>query len=208
MVVAHINHELRGRESDEDERFLVAHCERVGVPIVIAHAPLQQRTNQRTASSRATKPFSEAAARVARYAALLRLARDNDCRFIATGHTASDTLETFFINLLRGAAVEGLGGIKPQRALADGIMVVRPLWRVTRDEARRACCEAGWTWREDSSNQSAHHLRNRVRRELLPLLGELAGERRRHSRHRSQRCRRALSAPPQSRMRAAPGWSA
>lgn len=185
LVAAHINHELRGRESDEDERFVVTHCQRLGVPIVVARAPLKQRNEpqaepethqQADDSTRAKRPPSEAAARVARYAALLRLARDNDCRFIATGHTASDTLETFFINLLRGAAVEGLGGIKPQRVLAEGVMVVRPLWQATRDEARRACREAGWRWREDSSNQSAHHLRNRVRRELLPLLGELTGE--------------------------------
>lgn len=164
ILVAHVNHGLRGDDSDADEAFVLAHCERVGIPCV----------TERVTVARAGHA-SEAAARDARYACLERLARQHGCAHIATGHTASDLLETVLINWLRGAAVAGLIGIPAQRQLAEGIVLVRPLLQATREQTRAACQEAGWLWREDASNQDAKFLRNRVRGELLPLLASLMG---------------------------------
>jgi tRNA(Ile)-lysidine synthase TilS/MesJ len=94
---------------------------------------------------------------------------------IATGHTASDNLETIVLNLTRAATVEGLGGIRPHRVLDCGTQVVRPLWKATRAQTEAACREADWDWRTDSSNSSTHPRRNRVRHEVVPLLCSLDG---------------------------------
>lgn len=164
-LVAHINHGLRGVASDADEAFVLAHCERFQIPCV----------TQRVTVARPDGHASEAAAREARYGCLERLAQQHGCARIATGHTASDLLETVLINWLRGAAVAGLAGIPAQRFLAGGMVLVRPLLQATREQTRAACQQAGWTWREDASNQDAKFLRNRVRGELLPLLSSLMG---------------------------------
>ena len=163
ICVAHVNHGLRGEESDGDERFVVQHCMDHGLTVVTERVAVPPREGG----------ANEEAARTARYECLARLAGAHGCARVATGHTASDLLETVLINWLRGAAVTGLSGIQAQRALAEGILVVRPLLGTTGVETRAACRQAGWPWREDASNQSPKFLRNRVRHELLPLLADL-----------------------------------
>jgi hypothetical protein len=103
-VVGHVNHGLRGEESEADARFVEERCGELSVPCVVRCVDVPQRDST----------FSEAAARTVRYAALLQMAREHGCSHLATGHTASDNLETILLNFLRGATVEGLGGIKPQ----------------------------------------------------------------------------------------------
>lgn len=157
IVAAHVNHGLRGEESDEDEKFVAELC---AVQKIVS-------VTRRVVCENA----SEDAARRVRYAALVEMARENDCAVIVTGHTADDVVETVLMHWLRGASVAGLAGIPPRRALDDGLILVRPLLGVTRIETREFCRAAGWTWREDSSNSSPAYTRNRVR-ELLPLLAE------------------------------------
>jgi tRNA(Ile)-lysidine synthase len=164
IVVGHINHGLRGEESEADAGFVAQRCAELGVPCVMQRVDVPQRDGT----------FSEAAARTVRYAALLQMAREHGCLHLATGHTASDNLETILLNFLRGATVEGLGGIKPRASLAE-ISLVRPLWQATREQVEVALQSAGCTWRDDSSNTSTRYARNRVRHELLPLLAQHSG---------------------------------
>ena len=158
VVVAHVHHGTRESESDDDENFVRAKCDSLHIPFASRRVKVE-------------KP-GEAALRDARYDALEAMARESNCRFIATGHTADDALETILLQMLRGATVEGLGAFATWRALGE-LTLVRPLWQATREETRSACGEANWTWREDSSNTDAKYLRNRVRSEVLPNLGVL-----------------------------------
>lgn len=104
-------------------------------------------------------PNLEARARAARYRVLPA--------DVLTGHTADDRAETVLINLLRGAGVDGLAGMRPS--------VRRPILGLRRTETRALCAQAGITIVDDPSNQDRRFLRNRVRHELLPLLTELSG---------------------------------
>lgn len=159
VVAAHVNHGLRGAESDEDEVFVLQHCTAHGIK----------------ADSRRVKLFgsSENEARAARYKALEAMAHQHNCPIIATGHTADDVLETILLNWLRGASIAGLAGIPPRRELANGLLLVRPILHLTRIETRAFCEKNEWPWREDSSNQSEIYTRNRVR-QLLPQIAEAA----------------------------------
>jgi tRNA(Ile)-lysidine synthase len=156
IVAAHVNHGWRGEASDNDEQFVMDFC--------VAHHIKKQ-------SVRVSCARSEDAARVARYDALLNLARENSCTRIALGHTATDSLETHLLNLARGASVEGLAGIPPSRLVED-ILLVRPLWRTPRETVRRALEISGWPHVEDESNASPEFARNRIRA-LLPQLGNV-----------------------------------
>jgi len=160
IVAAHINHGLRGAESDADEAFVRKHCARLDIPLVVERVELKARDGH----------VHEATARTARYESLIRIAREQGCSRVATGHTSDDSLETVLLNWLRGAAVTGLRGIPAQRQLAPDLWLVRPLLGASREEVRAACTAAGWEWREDSSNESSSYLRNRVRNELLPTI--------------------------------------
>jgi tRNA(Ile)-lysidine synthase len=157
---AHINHDTRGIESDDDEIFVRELCAKLKIPFVTTKLNLPPNAN-------------ESAMRDARYSALLDWCREYSCPVIATGHSASDNLETILMNWLRGASVSGLAGISPAREPAPGVLLLRPLLNATRAQIRDFLVAQNQSWREDSSNQSAQYLRNRVRNELLPLLGEL-----------------------------------
>lgn len=162
VTAAHIHHGLRA-EAEQDLDWCTDLCRQLEVPLVA----------ERVTVKRSGGP--EAAARDARYAALQRLAQATGSRRIAVAHTASDQLETILLNWLRGAAVAGLGGMAPVRLLDSGLPLVRPLLQVTAEETRAWCRERGCRWREDGSNTDPRYARNRVRHELLPLLGELSG---------------------------------
>jgi tRNA(Ile)-lysidine synthase len=160
ITVAHINHGLRGAESDADEAFVRQHCEKLGIPVVTRKVDLSQHGDW----------VGEAEARDARYRALEEIAAETSCTLVATGHTADDALETILINMLRGATVAGLAGMPNQRPLG-AVTLVRPLWQATREETHHACLEAGWAWREDATNGDPRYLRNRVRLQVIPALG-------------------------------------
>src|SRR5262249_50063631 len=132
LLVAHLNHQLRGAESDDDAYFVSALVSQLQA----RHANLEsciERVDVRTVAAQ-QKSNLESTARTVRYDWLVRVARERDLHWIATGHTADDQAETVLHRLLRGSGIKGLRGIAPQRALASGIMLIRPLLRVTRDE--------------------------------------------------------------------------
>jgi len=167
LSAAHVNHGLRGAESDGDEAFVRELCERMGVPLTVFAVDMAVRRTE-------TGEGLEEAARELRYAALRGLAVD----VVATAHTLDDQAETVMMKLLRGAWTEGLGGIsgvveKGPGARAqgpEGSRVVRPVLGVRRGEVEGFLRARGQAWREDSSNKDLSLTRNRVRHELMPML--------------------------------------
>jgi tRNA(Ile)-lysidine synthase len=169
LSVAHVNHKLRGAESDADEQFVAELARRHGLEFVAATLPVDGASSG-----------IEAAARKSRYEFLRGLARANRMGKIATGHTLDDQAETVLLRVFRGTGIRGLAGILPRFTLEhEGQVcgeVVRPLLGVRRAEVREFLRERGQEWREDSSNQDLNFLRNRVRMRVLPALLESFGE--------------------------------
>ncbi len=163
LVVAHLNHGLRGAESDADEAFVHGLCGSLGVALRCERADVAAR-------ARDVRGNLEATARAIRYDWLAGVAREAGLGFVATAHTADDQAETVLHRLLRGSGLQGLRGIAGRRALAPGVEVVRPLLEVTRSEVLAYLEERGQPFREDSSNRDLSLTRNRIRHELLPHL--------------------------------------
>lgn len=165
LVVAHFNHQLRGRNSDADERLVERTAKKLGLSFVA------DRANVRDYAGR-NKLSLEMAARKLRHAFLAREAARRNISSIALAHHADDQVELFFLRLLRGAGGEGLAGMKwESRSPANPkIKLVRPLL----DQPKSALLEytkAGKIpFREDATNAQLDILRNRIRHELLPLL--------------------------------------
>jgi tRNA(Ile)-lysidine synthase len=169
VIVGHVNHalhELRPGECARDEEFVHAKCQALGVEFRSITVDLPRRSAH----------VNEVVAREARYRALSQIARQTGCPLVATAHTATDGLETALLNLLRGGGPGGWLGIAPIRILDEGIDLVRPFWPVPRDATRQLLRENGWEWREDASNLDPLFRRNRIRGEILPLLGDISGQ--------------------------------
>ena len=149
LEAAHFNHHLRGEESDRDEAFVTALCDRYDIPLHLGGGEVKPG-----------KKGLEAAARDARYGFLRSLNGK-----IATAHTADDNAETVLMHLIRGTGLKGLGGITPIHG-----NVIRPMLTCTRREVEEFLEE--WCLRhiEDSSNASDAFLRNRIRHQVMPLL--------------------------------------
>jgi len=153
----HLNHQLRGEESKRDEGFVRQLCEGWGIPLIVEHANVKEAAKQAGESI-------ELAARRLRYDFFEREAERQGAK-VATAHTATDNAETVLINLIRGTALRGLGGIPPVRG-----RFIRPLIDCTREEVEAYGREHSLAWVEDSTNQSNEHTRNRIRHQVLPLL--------------------------------------
>jgi tRNA(Ile)-lysidine synthase len=166
VIVAHLNHQLRGAESDADEAFVRQMCASLAPELVRFRC---ERIDV-AGVARDAGANLESMARKLRYNWLTRLAREERMSIVATGHTADDQAETVLHRLLRGSGWQGLRGIAPVRALAPDVQLVRPLLAVTRAEILDFLYSAGQTFREDTSNQDLRFTRNRIRQELLPLL--------------------------------------
>ena len=168
LHVLHVNHHLRGAASDADEQFVRDLCERYGVPLCVEHASFSELNGQNL----------EAAAREVRYAAARRYVRElcqqtgapRSAARILTAHTASDRTETFFMNAIKGSGPAGLSSIPRRRNI-----IVRPLIGFTHEELCRYLEVAGYTWREDESNQDTAYLRNFVRHQIVPVARERNG---------------------------------
>ena len=165
IIAAHVDHGLRP-DSPADAASAAEFAARCGVPLHVRHVSVSQGAGGRA---------SEAAARVARLAALRAVAADVNADRVATGHTADDQAETIVLRLARGVGPAGLSGIRPNRADEDGLRWVRPLLAEHRPEIERYARERGLHWVEDPTNASATYARNRVRHVVLPALGEVAG---------------------------------
>ncbi|PIX85111.1 MAG: tRNA lysidine(34) synthetase TilS [Nitrospirae bacterium CG_4_10_14_3_um_filter_53_41] len=161
LIPAHMNYGMRGKESEEDQGFCEQEAARYGLVLIYESVDLPALILDRGLSP-------QAAAREIRYDFFRRTAGAHDARRIALGHHADDQAETLLMRLLRGAGTRGLSGMPIRRAPG----IIRPLLHVTREEILSYLASIRIPYREDSSNQKGIYLRNRIRRELIPLLVE------------------------------------
>ena len=163
VSVAHLNHLLRGDESDADAAFVESFARGLDLELVSERVDVASK-------ARSSNRNLEAVAREIRYDFLARAAASSGARIVCTAHTRDDQLETIVMRLLRGTGAEGLRGIHAQRELDGGIDLVRPLLDVSRAEVLDHCEQRGLEFRSDSSNRDLDLTRNRIRLELLPQL--------------------------------------
>lgn len=164
VSAAHLHHGIRGPEADADVDFLKGLCARLGLPLHldVVDVPAEAERNSETL---------EEAARNARLAFFDRLLAAGTVHSVATAHTQEDQAETVMMKLIRGAWTEGLGGISPVVERQHGTLV-RPLLPATRKDVLGFLAARSQPWREDSTNASTAHTRNRLRATLMPLLRE------------------------------------
>lgn len=160
FVAAHFNHGLRGKESDEDERFVKEMAAKLGVEFVSKKGKVAQAGNL------------EQNARAARYDFLLKTAKNYGAFAVLTAHTVNDQAETFLMNLIRGSGVEGLSAMPPKRKFdRSDILLVRPLLRwALREDTESFCLGSGIEYRNDAMNEDVSFTRVRIRKELIPVL--------------------------------------
>ena len=161
LTAVHCNYGLRGAESDGDESFVSEYCRERQLSLVI-HRPKLIKRRQRSSL--------QARARDARYDFMKQLAHEVGADHIAVGHTANDQAETLLMWLLRGAGMAGLAGMPYARE----DRIIRPLLAATREEVLAYLDREGLTYRHDSSNEKPLYHRNRIRKELLPVIMRLA----------------------------------
>jgi tRNA(Ile)-lysidine synthase len=162
LMIGHVDHQMR-KGSAQEAQFVEALARRWDLPFQQAKVAVPSFATSRRLGL-------EEAARELRYKALVKMACQNDCSVILTGHTADDQAETVLMNFLRGAGPTGLAGIPPVRELAPGIQVIRPLLSTSRSEILGYLRAHRLSYRQDPSNRSSRFTRNRIRRRLLPLL--------------------------------------
>ena len=165
LVVAHLNHQLRGRSSDADERLVRSTAKKMGLQVIVDRARVREFAKERKISV-------EMAARKLRHDFLARAARRVKAKVVALAHHADDQVELFFLRLFRGSGGEGLSGmdwVNPSPA-DQRIKLVRPLLNLEREELRSYAAENDVEFREDATNTTLDFQRNRIRHQLLPLL--------------------------------------
>ncbi|MEZ6139760.1 MAG: tRNA lysidine(34) synthetase TilS [Zavarzinella sp.] len=161
LLIAHLNHQLRGPESLADAEWV--NCLLPQITHITETLPSDSFTN--TGSD-----GIEATARKLRYDFLARIAHQHQACWVATGHTKTDQAETVLHRIIRGTGVRGLGAIPTVRLLEGTVPLLRPLLMVARSELEDYLREIGQSWREDSTNAASDYTRNRIRHELIPLL--------------------------------------
>jgi tRNA(Ile)-lysidine synthase len=171
LVIAHLNHRLRGEESDADAAFVEELCKALHPRASLALRWRNERIDVAAQAGEAGDNMESVARRI-RYTWLTDVARQEGVPLVATGHTADDQAETVLHRLLRGTGLRGLRGIAPRRQLAAGVTVIRPLLGVTRAEVLAYLEAEGQPFREDRSNRDLRYTRNRIRHELLPYLAK------------------------------------
>ena len=164
FVAAHCNFHLRGEESDGDEQFVREFAEKNGIQCFVKHFDTEKYAAEHGISI-------EMAARDLRYAWFEELRQKLGYDKIVVAHHADDQAETFFINLLRGAGLNGLKGMKPQNGV-----IIRPLLWASREQIHQYAVENQILWREDHTNAESVYLRNKIRNQLLPVFDELHPE--------------------------------
>ncbi len=171
LVVVHVDHGLRGAESEADAAFVRSEAERRGVPCVVRKVATADFAKDRKLSL-------ETAARELRYGAIAAVARELDRPSVFLAHHADDRAETVLLHLFRGAGSRGLAGMaaESRRRVGDiELTLLRPLLRVSRERIAAYAAEQGIPWREDASNTSDFALRNRIRHRVLPEIDAAFG---------------------------------
>lgn len=153
ILAVHINHNLRGEESDKDETFCKNLCQNLGVPIIIRKLDFDNLQNL------------ENSARHQRFEIFNRLLKLYQFSKIATAHHKNDQTETLLMNMFRGTGMGGMSGIKPISA-----NVIHPMLCLSKAEITDYLCQKQIPWREDLSNANTSFRRNLVRHEIIPII--------------------------------------
>ena len=156
----HVNHCLRGDESDRDEEFCRRLCSKYDIPFSSFRVDVKSYAKEHSLSD-------EEAARKLRYGVF---EANSEGKKIATAHNANDNLETVILNLTRGSALKGMAGIPVRRS-----NIIRPLLTVSRDDIETFLSQRGQDFVTDSTNLSDDYTRNKIRHKIIPLLNELNG---------------------------------
>ena len=162
FVIAHINHCLRGAESDADEVFVTQLGRSLGLPVISQRVDVQAYADEHKLSI-------ETAGRVLRLQTLAQMAEQNNCGCIATAHHKDDLAETMIHRLMRGTGFRGLCGIWPVSEVY-GAEFIRPTLGLRRAEIIQYCKDNSIQWRQDVSNADVNFTRNHIRHRLLPVL--------------------------------------
>ena len=162
VEAAHCNFHLRGDESDRDEQFVKNLCQQNDVPIHLIHFDTDEYASLHQVSI-------EMAARELRYRYFNQLRQDIGAETVCVAHHRDDAVETFLMNLLRGAGIHGLTGIRPRNG-----HIVRPLLCISRQDILQYLDSIGQHYVTDSTNLVDDVLRNKIRLRLIPLLDEMS----------------------------------
>ncbi|MCK9163133.1 MAG: tRNA lysidine(34) synthetase TilS [Bacteroidales bacterium] len=162
FVVAHCNFHLRAEESNRDEDFVVNYCKEHNLKLYLKGFDTYGYMEENGKSL-------EMSARELRYDWFYELLEENNYAYIATGHHADDSIETFFINLFRGTGISGLHGI-----LQKTNKVIHPLLFTDRASIIKYQIQNNIEFVEDSTNSSTQYTRNKIRHDLIPLLKEIS----------------------------------
>ena len=155
--IAHCNFNLRGNESDLDEKFVREYSKKKSITF-----------HFKSFTTKLPKHSTQMAARTLRYEWFNELLNSEKYDFILTAHHLDDSLETFILNLSRASGIEGLLGIKD-----NDNNLIRPLLIFSKEQLLSFALKKGLKWREDSSNVKDDYLRNKIRNNIIPLLKEL-----------------------------------
>ena len=166
LHVAHLNHQLRGADSEADAQYVSHLAQQLGVPATIGQRDVRAYQARQRISL-------EEAAREVRYTFLTQVAMSVGADRVAVGHTTDDQVETILMHLIRGTGTRGLRGLQPSsqwRSSGGSLTIIRPLLGVSRQETAVYCHDHQLVPRVDITNLSLLPLRNKIRLQLLPLL--------------------------------------
>lgn len=161
FAIAHCNFQLRGEESNKDEAFVKSLAKKYDVPFYSTSFFTQQFSEQ-------NKISIQMAARDLRYQWFEQIRKEGKFKFVAVAQHKDDSIETFFINLIRGTGISGLHGILPKQD-----KIIRPLLFATKNEIQIFSKANNIAYREDSSNLSDKYIRNKIRHHIIPVLKEI-----------------------------------
>jgi tRNA(Ile)-lysidine synthase len=171
LIVCHLNHQLRGRSSAADARFVEKLAARYGVDFEFGSANVR-------AIAKKKKNSIETAARDARYSFFAKTAKRRRCNTIFLGHHADDLVETFLLNLIRGAGLTGLAAMRDVSSRhIEGVdlTILRPLLSVWRSDIDKYVQQYHLRFREDATNKNLAATRNRIRNRVIPYLEKILG---------------------------------
>lgn len=162
LAIVHVNHNLRGAESDSDERLVKKTAAKFGIKAFVESVDVKSYAKQNSLSI-------ETAARLLRLQTFERLIQAEGFDAVATGHHANDNIETVTHRLLRGTGFRGLAGINPKRTI-ESVNLISPMLCVNRNEIVEYAKQNNIQWRQDSTNDTIEFTRNKIRHLLLPKL--------------------------------------
>jgi len=171
LIVCHLNHQLRGRSSDADARFVKKLTAEYHLDLELAAADVRALAQKK-------KMSVETAAREARYSFFARAAKRRCCHKIFLAHHGDDLVETFLLNLIRGAGLTGLGGMRDvsSRQIDEvDLTILRPLLSIWRSDIDKYVRECHLRFREDATNKNLAPTRNRIRNRIIPYLEKILG---------------------------------